>query len=102
MGGGRWDVEGGRRYQAVNRAGIMEETVGFAGCHLGSSLIPLVKIVMSERVEETAHQTSYMISIRWSGGRVVQAITQPPPDVFPLVSNSTGMSASSDPAVEGY
>ena len=80
----------------------MERRVGFARCHPRSSLIPLVKIVMIERVEETAHQNGYMISVRWGEGLVVQAITQPPPDVFPLVSNSTGMSISSDPVVVGY
>lgn len=96
----RWRIVDGTK-PSTDR-GIMEGAVGFARCHLGSSRTPLVKIVMIERVEEKAHQNGYMISIRWSRGRVVQAITQPPPDVFPLVSNSTGMSTSSDPVVEGY
>ena len=42
----------------------MEGTAGFARRHLLSSFIPLVKIVMIESVEETAHQNGYMIPIR--------------------------------------
>ena len=66
--GGGWEIEGSRRYQAANGAGIMGGIVGFARYHLRSSIILLVKIVMIERVEETAHQNGYIMSIIWSGG----------------------------------
>ena len=52
-------VEEDRRYQAVCGG----EDDGFARCHLGSSLIPLVKIVTIERAEEIAHQKADKISV---------------------------------------
>jgi len=52
MGGGKV-VDGTK---PSTEQGMMEGIVGFARCHLRSGVIPLVKIVMVERVEETAHQ----------------------------------------------